>query len=57
MTPEAEIISAQFTKSIIKSCAAMSYAEAQARMDDRCVLSKQPSWDSCSSDLTFTQEV
>ncbi|OAE18374.1 hypothetical protein AXG93_1783s1030 [Marchantia polymorpha subsp. ruderalis] len=34
MTPEAEIISAQFTKSIIKSCAAMSYAEAQARMDD-----------------------
>ncbi|KAL3677411.1 hypothetical protein R1sor_027359 [Riccia sorocarpa] len=34
MTPEAEIISTQFTKAIIKSCAAMSYAEAQARMDD-----------------------
>ncbi|KAG6546222.1 hypothetical protein Mapa_012260 [Marchantia paleacea] len=34
MTPEAEIVSAEFTKSIIKSCAAMSYAEAQARMDD-----------------------
>ncbi|KAL2609132.1 hypothetical protein R1flu_027705 [Riccia fluitans] len=34
MTPEAEILSTQFTKAIIKSCAAMSYAEAQARMDD-----------------------
>ncbi|GLT82513.1 hypothetical protein SLE2022_008780 [Rubroshorea leprosula] len=34
MTPEAEIISSKFTKSIIKSCAALSYVEAQARMDD-----------------------
>lgn len=34
MTPEAEIISTRFTKSIIKSCAALSYVEAQARMDD-----------------------
>lgn len=35
MTPEAEIISTRYTKSIIKSCAALSYIEAQARMDDR----------------------
>ncbi|XP_021714097.1 exosome complex exonuclease RRP44 homolog A-like [Chenopodium quinoa] len=34
MTPQADIISSRFTKSIIKSCAAMSYVEAQARMDD-----------------------
>ncbi|OWM70476.1 exosome complex exonuclease RRP44 homolog A [Punica granatum] len=34
MTPEAEIISTRYTKSIIKSCAALSYIEAQARMDD-----------------------
>ncbi|KAL5706081.1 Exosome complex exonuclease RRP44 A [Ranunculus cassubicifolius] len=34
MTPEAEIISTRYTKSVIKSCAAMSYLEAQARMDD-----------------------
>ncbi|KAJ7944036.1 Exosome complex exonuclease [Quillaja saponaria] len=34
MTPEAEVISTRFTKSIIKSSAAMSYVEAQARMDD-----------------------
>ncbi|KAF8409900.1 hypothetical protein HHK36_002418 [Tetracentron sinense] len=34
MTPEAEIISTRYTKSIIKSCAALSYVEAQARMDD-----------------------
>ncbi|XP_075481686.1 exosome complex exonuclease RRP44 homolog A-like [Primulina tabacum] len=34
MTPEAEIISTKFTKAIIKSCAALSYVEAQARMDD-----------------------
>ncbi|KAL7231184.1 hypothetical protein ACSBR2_009452 [Camellia fascicularis] len=34
MTPEAEIISTRFTKSVIKSCAALSYVEAQARMDD-----------------------
>lgn len=34
MTCEAEIISTKYTKSVIKSCAAMSYVEAQARMDD-----------------------
>ncbi|KAL3629670.1 Exosome complex exonuclease RRP44 A [Castilleja foliolosa] len=34
MTPEAEIVSTRYTKAIIKSCAAMSYVEAQARMDD-----------------------
>lgn len=34
MTPEAEIISTRYTKSVIRSCAAMSYVEAQARMDD-----------------------
>ncbi|GMP26910.1 hypothetical protein CsSME_00003152 [Camellia sinensis var. sinensis] len=34
MTPEAEIISTRFTKSVIKSCATLSYVEAQARMDD-----------------------
>ncbi|KAJ8771123.1 hypothetical protein K2173_023448 [Erythroxylum novogranatense] len=34
MSSEAEIISTKFTKSIIKSCAALSYVEAQARMDD-----------------------
>ncbi|XP_072963915.1 exosome complex exonuclease RRP44 homolog A [Typha angustifolia] len=34
MTPEADIISTRYTKSVIKSCAALSYVEAQARMDD-----------------------
>ncbi|XP_027347779.1 exosome complex exonuclease RRP44 homolog A isoform X2 [Abrus precatorius] len=34
MTPEADIISSRYTKSIIKSSAALSYVEAQARMDD-----------------------
>eukprot|EP00252_Welwitschia_mirabilis_P011882 TRINITY_DN2640_c0_g1_i3.p1 TRINITY_DN2640_c0_g1~~TRINITY_DN2640_c0_g1_i3.p1 ORF type:complete len:401 (-),score=66.10 TRINITY_DN2640_c0_g1_i3:117-1319(-) len=34
MTPTAEVISVRFTKSIIKSSAALSYVEAQARMDD-----------------------
>ncbi|KAG8073299.1 hypothetical protein GUJ93_ZPchr0006g45558 [Zizania palustris] len=34
MTPHADIISTRYTKSVIKSCAAMSYVEAQARMDD-----------------------
>ncbi|KAB1201993.1 Exosome complex exonuclease RRP44 [Morella rubra] len=34
MTPDAEIISKRYTKSVIKSCAALSYIEAQARMDD-----------------------
>lgn len=38
MNPEAEIISTRFTKSIIKSSAALSYVEAQARMDDRYIL-------------------
>lgn len=35
MTPEADIISSRYTKSVIKSSAALSYVEAQARMDDR----------------------
>ncbi|GAB2254227.1 hypothetical protein Droror1_Dr00022036 [Drosera rotundifolia] len=34
MTPDADIVSTRFTKSVIKSCAALSYVEAQARMDD-----------------------
>uniref|UniRef100_A0A7C9AS55 Uncharacterized protein n=1 Tax=Opuntia streptacantha TaxID=393608 RepID=A0A7C9AS55_OPUST len=34
MTPQADIISTRFTKSVIKSSAALSYVEAQARMDD-----------------------
>ncbi|TMW90047.1 hypothetical protein EJD97_016266 [Solanum chilense] len=34
MTPDAEVISTRYTKSVIKSCAALSYVEAQARMDD-----------------------
>lgn len=34
MTPEADIISTRYTKSVIKSAAALSYVEAQARMDD-----------------------
>ncbi|XP_075655871.1 exosome complex exonuclease RRP44 homolog A [Castanea sativa] len=34
LTPEADIISTRYTKSVIKSCAALSYIEAQARMDD-----------------------
>ncbi|XP_058764540.1 exosome complex exonuclease RRP44 homolog A-like [Vicia villosa] len=34
MTPEADIISTRYTKSVIKSTAALSYVEAQARMDD-----------------------
>lgn len=38
MSPDAEIISTRFTKSIIKSSAALSYVEAQARMDDRYIL-------------------
>lgn len=39
MTPDAEIISTKYTKSVIKSCAALSYVEAQARMDDRYSMS------------------
>ncbi|KAK9948228.1 hypothetical protein M0R45_003814 [Rubus argutus] len=34
MTSEAEIICTRYTKSVIKSSAALSYVEAQARMDD-----------------------
>ncbi|XP_002521738.2 exosome complex exonuclease RRP44 homolog A [Ricinus communis] len=34
MTPQAEIITTRYAKSVIKSCAALSYIEAQARMDD-----------------------
>lgn len=34
MTPEANIISTRYTKSVIKSAATLSYVEAQARMDD-----------------------
>ncbi|XP_047310159.1 exosome complex exonuclease RRP44 homolog A [Impatiens glandulifera] len=34
MTPEADIISTSYTKSVIKSSAALSYGEAQSRMDD-----------------------
>ncbi|KAI5066926.1 hypothetical protein GOP47_0017454 [Adiantum capillus-veneris] len=34
MTSGAEVLSTRFTKSIIKSVAALSYVEAQARMDD-----------------------
>lgn len=37
MTPDAHVISTRYTKSVIKSCAALSYVEAQARMDDRCM--------------------
>ncbi|KAI3685444.1 hypothetical protein L6452_34687 [Arctium lappa] len=36
--PEAHVISTKFTKSVIKSCAALSYVEAQSRMDDRLKL-------------------
>ncbi|GKA62546.1 exosome complex exonuclease RRP44 homolog A [Tanacetum coccineum] len=35
MTSDAHVISTRYTKSVIKSCAALSYVEAQARMDDR----------------------
>ncbi|XP_045786078.1 exosome complex exonuclease RRP44 homolog A isoform X3 [Trifolium pratense] len=34
MTPEADIVATRYTKSVIKSAAALSYVEAQARMDD-----------------------
>ncbi|KAI0530642.1 hypothetical protein KFK09_000189 [Dendrobium nobile] len=34
LTPDANIVSTRFTKSTIKSCAALSYVEAQALMDD-----------------------
>ncbi|XP_051124050.1 exosome complex exonuclease RRP44 homolog A [Andrographis paniculata] len=45
MTPEAEIISTRYTKAIIKSRAALSYVEAQARMDDSRLM------DSLTTDL------
>ncbi|KAI4327860.1 hypothetical protein L6164_020272 [Bauhinia variegata] len=45
MTPEAEIISTRYTKSVIKSSAALSYIEAQARMDDSRLM------DSLTTDL------
>lgn len=34
MTPEAKIISTEFTKSVIKSREAFTYEEAQIRIDD-----------------------
>lgn len=34
MTPSADIVKSHYTKSIIRSSAALSYPEAQARMDD-----------------------
>lgn len=34
MTPEGQEVSVRFTKSLIKSVAAMTYAEAQSRIDD-----------------------
>ncbi|KAI5420390.1 hypothetical protein KIW84_044251 [Lathyrus oleraceus] len=34
MTPEADIISTRYVKSVIKSATTLSYVEAQARMDD-----------------------
>lgn len=34
VTPEAEVVSSQFTKSLIRSRAAMTYEEAQSRIDD-----------------------
>lgn len=48
MTPQADIISTRYTKSAIKSCAALSYVEAQARMDDRFSLMPK-------SDLLWTK--
>uniref|UniRef100_A0A131YT94 Exosome complex exonuclease RRP44 n=1 Tax=Rhipicephalus appendiculatus TaxID=34631 RepID=A0A131YT94_RHIAP len=35
VTPEAEVVNTDFHKSIIKSRAALTYAEAQARIDDK----------------------
>ena len=34
VTPEAEVVGTQFTKSVIRSRAALTYAEAQSRIDD-----------------------
>ncbi|KAI3428619.1 hypothetical protein D9Q98_007442 [Chlorella vulgaris] len=34
VTPDAEILSSRFTKSVIRSRAALTYAEAQSRIDD-----------------------
>ncbi|KAL0928339.1 hypothetical protein M5K25_000214 [Dendrobium thyrsiflorum] len=38
MTPDAKIVSTRYTKSTIKSNAALSYVEAQARMDDSLMI-------------------
>ncbi|GJV20155.1 exosome complex exonuclease RRP44 homolog A [Tanacetum coccineum] len=38
MTSDAHAISTRYTKSVIKSCAALSYVEAQLRMDDSRLL-------------------
>ena len=38
MTPDAEIVSTNFTKSIIRSRAALTYAEAQMRIDDKSMI-------------------
>ena len=35
MSPQAEVVTVRFTRTVIRSQAALSYAEAQARMDDR----------------------
>jgi exosome complex exonuclease DIS3/RRP44 len=34
MTPEADTVAVRFTKGVIRSRAALTYAEAQARIDD-----------------------
>ena len=34
MTPDAEVASVRFTKAVIRSRAAMTYADAQAAIDD-----------------------
>lgn len=38
MTPDAEIVNARFTKSVIASKEAFTYKEAQMRKDDPCVV-------------------
>jgi hypothetical protein len=42
-------VSTRFTKSVIKSCAALSYVEAQARMDDRFVWEEGHTYTFCIS--------
>lgn len=41
MTPEAEIVNVRFHKSVIASKAAFTYADAQKRVDDKCVPAPQ----------------